>query len=221
MKRIIKLTEQDLNRLVKRVIKEQQGQGPWFGRAPGPASLGIREVKRPIKMDGSLFANGIDTIDTNSQQFKQGVDAIKSALMKSKNLEVDVQGGASAVGSNSGYDNKSLATRRSSNFIKAIKPIFPNVTFNVGTPIVGTATTKNSPEANAEQFVKLSFNTTDTDLSQIPAVDNTANAMIRINPNKKLTPKPNESTITKCVKIPASKVSIFEKIVNSLGLTIT
>jgi hypothetical protein len=223
MKRTIKLTEKDINNLVKKVIEEQHGGGPWFGRAPGPATVGYREVKKPVMMDGSLFANGIDKIDTNSQQFQKGVDAIKNASSKIKNLEVTVQGGASAVGNQSGYDNKSLATRRSSNFIKAIKPIFPNVTFSVGAPIVGVATTKNSPEANAEQFVKLSFNTMGDEMYQIPAVDNTANVVRNLGINRKLVtpPKPNENMVTKCVKIPESQVALFQSVVSSLGLKIS
>lgn len=220
MKKVIKLKEQDLNRIIENVVREQHGAGPWFGNPPGPASYTERQVTVPVKMNGSLFLNGIDVINTNSDQFKKGVDAIRMALMKTKDLTVNVQGGASAVGNQNGYDNTSLAKRRSSNFIKEIQSLFPNVKFTQGSPVVGVATVKNSPEANAEQFIKLSFNTTQSQLSMKQAVDNTANVMRgNSSTGNKLTPKPNDVMVTKCFKIPSSQLAMFEKIVSSLGLT--
>jgi hypothetical protein len=79
-----------------------------------------------------------------------------------------------------------LAQRRANNFYNIVKNIFPNVKFTVGEPVVGGSNTsiKNSPEANAAQFVKLVVSGTKTDLSTRQAIDNTA-VNLNISPNKR------------------------------------
>ena len=50
-----------------------------------------------IVLDGSLFRLGVDKIDKNSDQYKKAVEALKNIGAGT----VEVEGGASAVGSDS------------------------------------------------------------------------------------------------------------------------
>ena len=72
-----------------------------------------------------------------------------------------VNGGASKVGSSSGYDNEALAKRRRDNLINFIKKKIQDSRLKItpGTTEVGDATVKNSPEANEEQFVSVNITT--------------------------------------------------------------
>jgi len=201
LKNIIKimkteLTEKDLNRITKKVLSEQPNsiyKPTWVGgkegyRGPGPGGVDERTSSYTVNMDGSLFKNGEDGIDTNSQEFKKGLNAISDATFQSsmsgKKPTIQIIGGASAVGQKQGYDNIGLAKRRANNFYKIVKDKFPNVNFTVGQPVVGTATKKNSSEANAEQFVKLVVSGSKTDLNTRQAIDHTA-VNLNIGPNKK------------------------------------
>jgi hypothetical protein len=105
-----------------------------------------------ILLDGSLFKLGVDKVDTGSEQFKKAVDALKSI----GTATVEIEGGASAVGSDRGYDNEALAQRRANNFIKAAREAGVKATMNSSFK-VGKSTTANSPEANAEQYVKIKY----------------------------------------------------------------
>jgi len=144
----------------------------------GPRPGGVEEKTKSytVKMDGSLFKNGEDKIDTNSDAFKKGLTAISDAAAQSamggNPASIRIIGGASAVGQKQGYDNKGLAQRRANNFEAIVKTRFPNVKFSTGEPVVGTATEKNSSAANAEQFVKLVVSGSKTDLSVIQSKDN-------------------------------------------------
>lgn len=202
MKRVVRLTEKDILNIVKKTIKEQNDPlnplnnpnyrrtsvpgpvvpsnkrdeipgGPRMtGGGPGPGQ--IIQSKETITLDGSLFENGIDKIDTSGAQFQKAINAITRAGFNTLGgiKEITVVGGASAVGSKQGYDNKSLANRRAQNFITAISGRFPDIKFTLGTPQVGTEPfAKNSPEAKKQQFVKLIFNQTQT--TRRPAIDHT------------------------------------------------
>jgi hypothetical protein len=170
-------------RLINEQIKPPFDKPYYFGgeregvRGPGPGGLDVRTKSQTINMDGSLFKNGEDKIDTNSSEFKKGVAAIQdasfSSFMGGTPPSIQIIGGASAVGQSRGYDNKGLAQRRANNFYNIVKNIFPNIKFTVGQPAVGTATEKNSAAANAEQFVKLVVSGSKTDLSVVQARDNT------------------------------------------------
>lgn len=202
------------------VAEQTAGAGPWYGGyGPGPSRTKTYDVTRPVKMDGSIFANGVDTIDTNSEQFKKGVDAIKDALQTTKNLTVTVQGGASAVGGKN-FDNKALAKRRATNFIRAIKSYFPNVNFVEGDHVVGNATVKDSDAAKAEQFVKLMMDRTSVERADYPAIDHTAVQMKVRDLEKVVKKKPikNEQLVTKCIRIPESWIPAFVTFIKELGI---
>jgi hypothetical protein len=200
MSKITRLTESDLTRLVRRVINEQPTTkfnplykptyvgGTEGKRGPGPGDVKEKTKSYTVNMDGSLFKNGEDKIDTNSDAFNKGVNAITSAVMQSaiggNPTSIQIIGGASAVGQSRGYNNKGLAQKRANNFYDIIKTRFPNVKFTVGQPVVGTATEKNSDAANAEQFVKLVVSGSKTDLNTRQAIDNTA-VNLNIGPDKR------------------------------------
>lgn len=177
MKNVVKLSERDLRKIVSKVLNEQPkkemdpyistpGRGDYLNRTAGSEGemLGVEKILQGKKLDGSMFLNGVDKIDKNSSAYKAGLSDLKKlySILKSKSIsgfDVTVQGGASAVGSSGGYDNDGLAKRRANNFIRAVREDLPAdlpIRFSV-TSTVGKATKQNSPEANAEQFVKLSY----------------------------------------------------------------
>jgi len=211
MAKIVRLTESELNRLVKKIVSEQvsapTGQHWSGGYGPGLGQDKVKKVASTVTLDGSLFANGVDKTDTSSQAFQKGVQAIKSAPID--DLTVTVIGGASAVGTKQGYNNEDLARRRAENFVKAIKPSFPGINFVVKTK-VGTATTAGD-QANAEQFVKLVFTTTTTSVTMAKAIDHTAVNMNIAAEKLKQIPKPpqNPKKIRVCYDIPEFMYNII------------
>lgn len=234
-KKILRVSESELVDLLKDIISEQKKvedltpsqmfdiQNTKYGSSVGPGKItGQKTFQRPVKMDGSLFLNGIDKIDTNSDAFKKGIESIQNALKFTgkKGLTVDIEGGASNVGTKEGYDNNALAKRRAQNFINSVSKMFPNVTFNSPTSKVGKATVKNSSEANAEQYVKISFMGPELVSPVIgPAVDNTQQVMRIV----KQIPKVNPEEIKKvrmvkvCYLIPETMLDSHASVVNKLG----
>ena len=123
-------------------------------------------------LGAAMFANSVDKIDTTSPEFISAVEDIRTAIygqessVKTLNeaatkIDVEVAGGASAVGSASGYNNAALADRRRDNFIAAIKTALGNdaqyVNFVSKPAIVGIATVKDSDAARAEQKVQIKY----------------------------------------------------------------
>jgi hypothetical protein len=133
----------------------------------GPALSSIERLKAKfpngynfaynIVSNGSTtFANGVDTINPNDPKIKDIIQTIKDLLKATKGkVSVVVGGGASAVGSTSGYDNNALAARIRDNLIAYIKQNITDsrVVITPGTTKVGKATVMNSPEAVKEQYV--------------------------------------------------------------------
>jgi hypothetical protein len=165
-----------------------QGGGPGsldLGRMPASEQTKWfkRIVNNGILMDANMFRNGVDKIDPNGDIFKKSIDALKLVISKSNpnsKIKIDLTGGASAVGSPS-YNNEALADRRANNYIEELKRAlgkdFPKLEINKKST-VGKSTVKDSPEANAEQFVKIKFDDPkeliDFSYSQKSAIDNTA-----------------------------------------------
>ena len=160
------ISENEKNRILDLHLQEllsEQITGNGTNARPAQQSFGIND-----KIDGSLFKNGVDSIDTENQQYKTVVEKLKKLP---SGTAVTIIGGASAVGSGSGYDNKSLAARRASNFVASLKQMgLDTSSYRVQTQL-GVATQKNSPQANAEQFVKIQTKGKDVNVS---AIDNTA-----------------------------------------------
>ena len=125
------------------------------------------------KAGAALFKTGSAQIDTNSAEFKKAVSDL-SPLGPGE--EVEVQGGASAVGSPS-FNNKELARQRALNFVNALKSAGVKAAFTVIAPVVGKNTEYNSPGALAEQFVKYAYGRESFAYKQETAIDNTAAKM--------------------------------------------
>jgi hypothetical protein len=210
-----RLTENDLNRITKKVLSEQQGEGKFTGGGMGKGGLKQTTSDYTVNLDGSLFENGMDQIDQSSPAFKKGIDSIRKAIIDSsmsggKTPTIQIVGGASAVGQKSGYDNTKLANRRANNFFNIVKSVFPEVKFSLGAPIVGVATVKNSPEAKKEQFVKLNIQATSSQLYDVPAIDHTTN---KLNPDaryKKKKPVKYETVYIVCFELTESEYNSFK-----------
>ena len=133
-------------------------------------------------LDGSLFKLGKDAIDTNNPQFKKAV-----ALLKPLGSPIIViEGGASAVGSDKGFDNVALAKKRAENFIKALKDAGVDTDLYQFKSTVGKSTVPNSKEADAEQFVKVIYKKEGRG-QYIAAIDN-ATVKKQIIPINKVVP---------------------------------
>ena len=120
------------------------------------------------KLDASIFKNGVDSIDINNPQFVNVFGKLKQLSPK---LNVTIEGGASAVGSSNGFDNKSLALRRATNFVNALKNAGVDTSKYKISSKVGVTTQKNSPQAQSEQYVKVITSSPNVMQS---AIDNTA-----------------------------------------------
>lgn len=237
--RKIKLTESELIKIIQKTISEQQlgyltqkEKDQKYGSSIGGGrKMGTITLMRPITMDSSLFSNGVDKIDTNSSTYQSGIDSIKRATQKiaaGSTLNVNVVGGASAVGSAQGYDNNALAQRRAQNFVNLAKRLFPEgVNFTIKTQ-VGKATVKNSPEANREQFVRLEFTEPGATFDRMgPAVDNTQLVMtnaVKRALNQIPVPKDDEKIelkkqkmIRMCIEVPENLAMDVQKFVDNVG----
>ena len=163
-------------------------------------------------LDGSLFKLGKDQIDTNNSQFKKAVDLLKPLGTPI----ITIQGGASAVGNDKGFDNMGLAKRRAENFVRALKAAGVDTSLYITKSGVGTATVPNSAEANAEQFVKIIY-TKETRGQYIAAIDN-ATVKKQIIPINKVVPPVKvgrDFVILKVFYDKDTKDKVMSSIVNS------
>jgi outer membrane protein OmpA-like peptidoglycan-associated protein len=159
-----------------------------------PSTIQTLQAGQTLTLGQNLFETGIDSINKNSKEFKDAVTALTNLPPKTT---VKVTGGASAVGSSRGYDNKALSMRRANNMIRALREN-PKLNHIILVPdgIVGKNTEKNSPGARAEQFVKLTRERTITTTKTTSAIDNTQNVTRYPGftlPSTK--PNPNQGTL--------------------------
>lgn len=182
MKKII-VSESQIKKIIDSNISEQLGGGLTNA---GPDQTTVSIVNRPVQMGSNLFKLGSDKINTGSSEFKNALSVLKTV----PGATVQIQGGASAVGSDRGYDNQALAERRATNFVTALKNAGVDTSnYTILTGIVGKSTKANSPEANAEQFVRFTVKPTPgIKLDQKIAIDNTA-TKLPILPIGTLKPK--------------------------------
>ncbi len=222
MSKIVKLTESELRKIISNIISEQPSNIPpenkYTYKSPGSSKTTTDIIATPITLGAGLFLNGVDKIDTSSTEYQDGIKKIQEVSKKNNgSLDVTVTGGASAVGSPT-YDNEGLAKRRSQNFVNSVKDKFPNIKFNIKTTI-GKATVKNSPEANAEQFVKLSFTESSLKSTTTQAIDNTAAVRQDLVRAVKNVPKPKveEKKVKICFEVPESRLKLIKWTVSWLG----
>jgi hypothetical protein len=239
-KKIIRLKESDIKKYVAKILSEQVQPLPGseelknikYGSSIGPGGLKTTTTDASVTLNANLFANGIDKINTNSDEFKKGLQSIKDAYINGsktfppKGLIVNVIGGASAVGGPK-YDNKSLALRRAQNFIISVVPYLKDlkIEFKIANPIVGVATEKNSVAAQQEQFVKLQFNTSIVKFNDMPAVNNTQLVMRLLK--RDTVSQSDDTTNTKdfftriCYMVPNEKIDELTNYVKKIGGAIT
>ena len=177
----------------------------------------------------STFSNGVDIINKNDPKIKEILLTISDLLKVTKgDVKVIVNGSASAVGSSSGYNNKSLATRRRDNLIKLIKDNSQSIRLIVtpGATVVGKSTVKDSAASTKEQYVSASISGDKTMNIPIKAEkgDNTNTYIPKIEKivDKKLIKKKRKIKRV-CVQIPEQYLDKFKQKVrefkreNSLG----
>jgi hypothetical protein len=183
---------------------------------------GIEMPKEITSSGENTFSNGVDKINETDPKVKEIIKTISDALSKSTgDVKIVVNGGASAVGSASGYDNKALAARRRDNLINLIKKNFQNdsrLKIEPGTAVVGKATERDSPSANKEQFVSAKI--TGTGKMNVPLKldyqDNTSVYKPEIfrNKEKDRIPVTFDPEIRICLRIPKSKKQSFIKMLS-------
>ena len=179
---------------------------------------GTGYYKDEVTYDKPIFFNftaadmktGSDEVDTNSNVY---LGLKKSLASNSGNIngsEVSILGGASAVGSSQGYDNKALAGRRAeklkAQLIKDIPGLASKVKFKISS-VVGTADKFNSPEALKEQFVMVSISVPGKGIIKTNSeVDNTAVdtgfKVIRDRKKEELIINPSVAESRICLRIP-------------------
>lgn len=177
----------------------------------------------------STFSNGVDIINKNDPKIKEILLTISDLLKVTKgDVKVIVNGSASAVGSSSGYNNKSLATRRRDNLIKLIKDNSQSIRLIVtpGATVVGKSTVKDSAASTKEQYVSASISGQKIMTVPIKAEkgDNTNTYIPKIEKivDKKLIKKKRKIKRV-CVQIPEQYLDKFKQKVrefkreNSLG----
>jgi hypothetical protein len=182
MKKII-VSESQIKKLLDSSINEQLGSGDTNA---GPERSTISIVNRPVQMGSNLFKIGSDKINTGSSEFKNALSVLRTV----PGATVQIQGGASAVGSDRGFDNQALAERRATNFVTALKNAGVDTgNYTILSGVVGKSTKANTPEANAEQFVRFTVKPTPgIKFDQKIAIDNTA-TKLPILPIGTLKPK--------------------------------
>lgn len=156
---------------------------------------------------------GSDDVDINSDVYKNLKKSLASNSGNISGSEVSIVGGASAVGSKQGYDNKALAGRRAeklkAQLIKDIPGLATKVKFKV-TSVVGTSDKFNSPEALKEQFVMVSISIPGKGIIKTNSeVDNTAvDTGFKVIRDEKINFTMPESRI--CLRIPSNLESDFK-----------
>jgi len=137
-----------------------------------PDKFDVTLIDKPQTLTANLFKTGSSEINKNSDEFKKAVKVISSAV--GGGYPIEIIGGASSVGSDKGYDNKALATRRAQNFINALKDTGINGNFKISKTIVGDATERDSSKALQQQFVQYIVREMGVKINQEIAIDNTA-----------------------------------------------
>lgn len=236
MKKVIRLTESDLTQIVNRVITEQNAvdkvrQDNYLnpsiatnarnqGAGVYKSNLGYTTT-RVLNFGKDKMETGSDEVKKDSPEYKRLVTAMKntptptsSSLETTKKYKVTITGGASAVGTSSGYNNKALAKRRAEKLKQSLLKDVPglNDKFEITTDgVVGQSTKLNSPEAYAEQFVKVTIDLpqqiADKSFIESDKTITTHGGGLTDNNRKDTVPVPipvpiNDTTTTICVKIP-------------------
>ena len=156
--------------------KNAAGQGVGYHRDMIPF-----DTNKTVNFGKDKMKTGSDEVDVNSLEYLDLKDRLKKEMTNNNStspITVNVLGGASKVGSSSGYNNKALAKRRADKLVNQLRKDLPGVDKKfkfVTNGVVGTSTKLNSPEAYKEQFVNVSFSEPSTGFIKTSTeTDNTA-----------------------------------------------
>jgi hypothetical protein len=190
MKKVITLTENDLNKIIKKIIYEQgQPQLPLRDLSPNrergefvPYAVKDRGdvsneigLSREVKLGKNLFKLGSSEVNTNSNEFKQALNLFSGKNISNAVITPGVSGVSYRGERSDGPRNIALGQNRAKSFINALKANgLTSINLTIEPTIIGTNTIPNSPEANAEQFVSVKYSEASKDNVPIPAIDNTA-----------------------------------------------
>ena len=233
MRKIIKLTESDLTRIIKKVINEDNVQGggtDGMGRGTGYHRETLDTlIKNSYNFDKDKMKTGSDLVDVTSSEYNNLLLQLQGIVKSSKILgpiTVNVEGGASSVGSSRGFDNTALAKSRANKLITQLTKDIPNIGKKIKFSVkgkVGGETRLNSPEAYNQQYVKVFFDTNEiNDIKQFIELDNlTVDPFVRGNGKKGTGPNPDPSPFPVpklkmkrvCLQIPEKYVEEFRVIV--------
>jgi hypothetical protein len=183
----IKLTENNLNYLIKKIMSEQnipdrdykpnpeQGEfSPFSTRDRGDVSQDA-QMSREIKLGNALFKLGSSVVNTNSQEFIRAKDLFSKSEIKKAVITPGVSAVSYRGESATGPKNIALGQNRAKSFIAALKNAVPNLQteFSIKQTVVGTNTIPNSEGANAEQYVNIAYTTSENIEVPQPPIDNT------------------------------------------------
>jgi len=171
MKKVLKLTESELVRMVKRVVNEQMNDygriNPSFPSKAGELYGTTPTYKKYDEAVGKVLTVGHDAIKTGTAIIDPNssdvVNMIKQLKSIPPNSKLTVTGSASAVGNNNPNwgpkKNKELAIARANALIKILQSKLGNKFEFEVTSKVGNATKPESPEALEQQSVSLQIKT--------------------------------------------------------------
>lgn len=133
-------------------------------------------------------------------------------------IKITINGGASAVGNSTGFDNKKLAETRRDNLIAYIKSTLEDyldyISITAGGAVVGVADKLNSKDAEAEQYVSVTFKKS-INISVTGEIgDNTNVAKSPIYRNYDKTGDNDEYIKRICVQIPETYVDKYKAVIN-------
>ena len=229
MKNNFIITEEDKKKILNQHITATKNQYLMV-EALGGTAMSVEEkmkakypngigVPYTVKASGGkAFSNGIDKINDKDPEINEIIKTIEYLLTKAKGkVNVNVVGGASAVGTSQGYDNTALAERRRDNLINYLKQTFNDrlsrLNITKGKPVLGKSTVKDSPSAQKEQFVSAKISGERNEpLPYIDKGDNTnasgsSQGMPKVDMD--FTPKKGK-TKRVCVQIPEQYVELFK-----------
>lgn len=219
-----KLVDNKLGNVKPLINEDNVGGGGQRGGGSGKGTGYEKEIMTydtltPITLSKDSFKTGSDQIDTSSSEYQKLKQKLSSLPKSETKLDVKVVGGASSVGSKSGYNNKALALRRANNLVAQLRKDIPGIDGKVNFITSGQVQPNTDiPESDlalAAQRIDVSFSQKGKGQIKTPVeVDNTAVNVNKFTPNNGggTTPVPIGGKQKRvCVKIPEALVDDYKK----------
>lgn len=225
MEKKYKLTESGLNKLVKRIIYEQElppqdlspnrerGEfDPYAIRDRGDVSQDAQMTKE-TQLGKALFKLGSSIVDTNSNEFRKAINLFSNNKVSNAIITPGVSAVSYRGEDANGPRNIALGQNRAKNFIAALKNAIPNLQtqFSIQATLVGENNIPNSPEANAEQFVNIRYSSIeDMQVKQTP-IDNTGTLRKPyVDDGLEFTPIPKTESTKICLQITVYNRNVYK-----------